>query len=172
MGHGELFALSSHWVERLLHAPGTDVLDVVDGVGASITDTDRLACGKDWPEIHRCLTGGKAATSGPPPLYQCFLGSRQLADPNGGCIVSLLLATEVPDLSAARDSLDVRWLHIRCNDLFGPECPQGLPAEWLHRICTLFVAVQTFYRVAGETGSAVLFTTDESLNAIYPADST
>src|SRR5438046_5364497 len=107
MGQGELFALDSVMTRRLLALLGDpQLMDLVSEIEDTWDENHRCPCWKSWPELHHCLTGTRNnPTGGPGPLHKCLLGSRYLLDPNGGYIVALLPADEVPELAAAMEVL-------------------------------------------------------------------
>jgi hypothetical protein len=169
MGQGELFAIPAELAQRLCGCRDNDqLMRLVEAIEEGWSSDQRCPCWKEWVEIHYCLTGSRSnPKAGPAGLYQCFLGSRHLTDPDGGYMVTLLLPEEVPPLSAALGSLGAEWLREHFIAMFGAEYPGPVPEDYLQSLAELFLAITRFYAKAAG-GSGVLFTTDECLSTIYP----
>jgi hypothetical protein len=169
-GQGYHFAIPENTLHALLARQGEmAILELIDTLHqAWNTDQDDSAGGyKEWDVLHRCLSDGTFDPAGGTyPLNCCFLGGRLLV--TDGSIVNVVMPKEVRDVGKAMVHFDKGWLHDRFKAIFAQEYMQGGDMEsdckWYWE---LLDELRTFYRAAAETGRAVIFYTDDSLDYFF-----
>ena len=144
-------------------------MDLVTATEEGWEEKQRQPCGKEWVEIHQCLTGSKSNPyGGPESLHRCLLGSHHLLDPNGGYIAALLLPEEVAPVASALNQLGKDWLQRSYTELFVSDWESAIPEEHLQELSDLFDSIRQFYRQTAASDRGILFTTDEILEDVVP----
>jgi hypothetical protein len=122
---------------------------------------------KAWDAMHRCLTNGTLVCKGNSILEKCVLGGKQLHR-GRNYIVSLLMPSEVKEISEALKSINQEWLRTKyfglkkkflCFDLTQYEGPIG--EEDFAYTWSYFEQTRTFFEKASKASRAVVFTVDQ-----------
>jgi hypothetical protein len=144
------------------------LLDSIHSIEETSDDQHRLSLWKDWTIIQCCVSDGTCNPKGGSyPLNHCILGGQHLLPPNDGYMAVLVKPSEVVDVDVALSVRDRSWFRRRIHISFSGD--EAISDNALDQLCDQFDSIKAFYRVSAEAGTAVLFTTDETLDAIYKA---
>jgi hypothetical protein len=145
-------------------------MELISSIEESWDEENRQSVGKEWNLIQCCLSDGTCnPVGGSYPLNRCILGGRHLLPPNDGYMAVLVMPQEVRDVNDALDRLDEPWFRERFTELFAVEYEGTGSDRRLDELQSIFSAIRRFYLAASRGHRAVLFTTDETLDAIYRA---
>lgn len=169
MGQGQLFALTIEQLNSLLACRrGQEVMEWVNNIEETLQPPYCEFLFKEWPLVQSCLSDGTCNPKGGSyPLNHCILGGQHLLPPNDGYMAVLIKPSEVTDIDEALAMRDRRWFRERFRAFFPTE--ERISEIALDQLCDLFEAIKAFYHNAAKNGWAILFTTDETLDAIYKA---
>jgi hypothetical protein len=172
MGQGELFALSECHALQLADCRDVGhLMELIWAIEDACEERFRQPLGKEWNLIQCCLSDGTCnPVGGSYPLNHYILGGRHLLPPNGGYMAVLVMLQQVCDVNAALEKLGSDWFRERYTHLFDHESKRPFPEQPPDELQSLFCDIQSLYRTASKEHRAILFTTDETLDAVYWAN--
>lgn len=162
---GVHFALTDDQLAKLLSLKSTDarIEYIQEDIEEDWDEENLQETDKAWDAIHRCLTDHPPDTPelesdrGEYPLKLCVLGGEAVVEDSDGYTVRLVKADQVPDLVAALDPIDEKWLagkyHACCKGAWPEYGEEDLEYTWEN-----FIELREFFRRAAKKGRGVIFT--------------
>jgi len=162
---GVFFALSSEQKEHLLALDSDEKrLDYIQlEIEEPWDEVHLLQTDKAWDAIHRCLTDGTLSVArSATPLGKLIVGGIQLYSDPLTYIVNFIDSSELPEISAALNSVTKEWMKERFDQLRGTDYPQEFISEqeWEYT-WDWFSGIPEFVDRAAHEGRSLIFTVDQ-----------